>query len=282
VSEDAWPPPEPWEAAAPWDPDQAPTRPDHEAGIKARVKRFFAPLAGIGAFLAKFGVVLVKLKSVVFLGSAAVSVLAYAQLWGWRFGLGFVILLLLHELGHVIALRLRGIRTSALVFVPLLGALTAWKPQSRTPYEDAETALAGPVTGAVGALLVGYWGHHDGSGLLMSLAFTGLVLNLFNLAPVRPLDGGKVVDLLYPWIWGVGIIGLLGYELYRPGAIALILLLLAGYQLYHQVRDRDGHFARAAAAVQPWQRTRISTAYLVLLAVILIGLHATYVQRHLA
>jgi Zn-dependent protease len=275
VTDDAWPPPhEPW--------SQAPAEPDRDNHLKARLKRFFAPLAGIGAFLAKFGVILLKLKSVVFLGSAAVSVLAYAQLWGWQFAVGFVVLLLLHELGHVIALRIRGIRASALVFIPMLGAFTAWQPQPRTPYEDAETALAGPVTGTIGALVVGYLAHRDGSGLLMSLAFTGLVLNLFNLAPVRPLDGGKVVDLLYPWIWAIGILGLLAYELYRPGAIALILLLLAGYQLYHQVRDRDGHFARAAATVQPEQRARISTAYLVLLAVMLIGLHATYVQRHLS
>jgi Zn-dependent protease len=289
VTDDAWPPPtEPWEPAgpaepvAPWHEGAAPSPPDDGTSVKARVKKFFAPLAGVGAFLAKFGAVLIKLKSVVFLGSAAVSVLAYAQLWGWRFGLGFVVLLLVHELGHVGALRLRGIRSSALVFVPMLGALTAWKPQPRTAYEDAETALAGPVVGAAGSLLLGYWAHHIGSGLLMSLAFTGLILNLFNLAPVRPLDGGKVVDLLYPWIWGIGILGLLAYELYRPGAIALVLLLLAGYQLYHQVQDRDGHYARAAAAVQPWQRARISTAYLVLLAVMLIGLHATYVQRHLS
>jgi Zn-dependent protease len=276
MTEDSWqsmPQPE-------WSP--VPAQPENPHGIKARLKRFFAPLAGIGAFLAKFGLILLKLKSVVFLGSAAVSIFAYAQLWGWKYAVGFVVLLLLHELGHVVALRLRGIHTGALVFVPLLGAFTSWSAVPRSAYEDAETALAGPVAGTVGALAVGYVAHQDGSGLLMSLAFTGLLLNLFNLAPVRPLDGGKITGLLYPWIWVVGIAGLLGYELYRPGAIALILLLLACYQLYHQTKDRDGTYARTAASVEPSQRTSISMAYIVLLGVILIGLHATYAQRHFA
>jgi len=275
VTDDAWPPPTPEWA-------QNPAQPVDPEGFKARLKRALAPLAAVGAFLAKFGVVLLKLKSVVFLGSAAVSVAAYAQLWGWKYAVGFVILLFVHELGHVVALRARGIKTSALVFLPLLGAFTAWEQQPRTLYEDAETALAGPVAGATAALAVGYWGHHTGSGLLMSLAFTGLLLNLFNLAPVRPLDGGKVVYLLNPWIWVVGIIGLLGYELYRPGAIALILLLVTAYGLYHQMRDKDGHFARASAVVEPQQRAKISLAFLILVAVTLIGMHATYVQRHLA
>jgi Zn-dependent protease len=283
VTEEPWQPaPQPGPPAVPphWEPIQA--QEDFPYGLKARIKKALAPLIAVGAFLAKFGVVLLKLKSVVFLGSAAVSVVAYAQLWGWRFALGFVLLILVHELGHVIALRVRGIKASALVFLPLLGAFTAWQPQPRSEYEEAETALAGPVVGAIGALTLGYVAHRNGSLLLMSLAFTGLLINLFNLAPVRPLDGGRITTVLHPWIWIVAIVGLLGYELYRPGVLALVLLVLAGYQLYHQMRDPDGSFREAAASVTTKERTRISTTYLAVTAATLLGMHWTYVERHLS
>jgi Zn-dependent protease len=257
-----------------------PAQPRDPESLKDRLRRFFAPLIAVGAFLAKFGVVIIKLKSVVFLGSAAVSIAAYAQLWGWKYAAGFVALLLIHELGHVVALRARGVRASAVAFLPFLGAFTSWEAQPRTPYEDAETALAGPVAGGVAALALGYWAHQADSGLMMSLAFTGLALTLFNLAPVRPLDGGRVVYLLNPWIWVLGILGLLGYELYRPGALALLLLVLAGIGLYVRVRDKQGRFARVAAMVTPIDRARISVAFLVLVAATLIGMHYTYVERH--
>lgn len=278
MTDDAsWPPPT--QPPGSYQPVQA--QEEFPYGLKARLKKAFAPLIAVAAFLAKFGVVLVKLKSVVFLGSAAVSVAAYAQLWGWKYAVGFVALIFIHEIGHVIALRLRGIR-SAVTFLPFLGAFTSWEPRVRSAYEEAETALAGPLAGAVAALAIGYWGHHTDSGLWLSLAFTGLVITLFNLAPVRPLDGGRVVHLLNPWIWIVGMVGLLGYDLLEPGLVATVILVLAGFGLYHQLRDRDGRFAAIAAHVEPWQRRRISLAFLALAVVTLLGMHWTYVQRHLA
>lgn len=249
--------------------------------LRERLKKIFAPLAGVGAFLAKFGAVLVKLKYVVFLGSAAVSVLAYAQLWGWRFGLGVVILLLIHELGHVIALRARGIRASGLVFVPLLGAFTSWRPTERNPYQEGETAIAGPVIGTVGALVFAYVAHLEGSDLLRALAFLGLFINLINLAPVPMLDGGRLTYLLHPAIWIVAIGALIGWEFYHPGVVPLLLVVLAGYQFYEQVRDHDGEYAAIRASVTAAQRSRISAVYLITVAAIVLGLHATYLHRHL-
>jgi Zn-dependent protease len=273
----SFPPPQ----GPPTDPSSLHAQEDFPYGWRARLKKAFAPLIAAGAFLAKFGIILLKLKSVVFLGSAAVSIAAYAQLWGWKYAVGFVALIFIHEMGHVVALRLRGIH-SAVTFLPFLGAFTAWEPRARSPYQEAETALAGPLAGAVAALAVGYYGHHTDSGLWLSLAFTGLVLTLFNLAPVRPLDGGRVVYLLNPWIWVVGIVGLLGYDVLRPGLLATVILALAGFGLYHQIRDRDGQFAAVAAHVEAWQRRRISVAFVVLVAATLIGMQWTYVERHLS
>jgi Zn-dependent protease len=236
-----------------------------------RVKRALAPLAGAVAVIA-------KLKSALFLGSMAVSVAAYAQFWGWRYAVGLVALILVHELGHVLALRLRGIRASGLVFVPLLGAFTSWQPTERRPYQESETALAGPVIGAVGAFALMAWGHATGSNLLRALAFTGLLINLFNLIPLVPLDGGRVADLLYPWVWAVVGLGLIGYLVVRPEPLVVVILLLVGYELYTHARQSD-HTARNQ--VEPRLRRRLSVVYLLLIIAIVAGMHATYAARTL-
>jgi Zn-dependent protease len=276
VTDDSWQPmPQPE-----WVP--VPAQPDDPHSFKARLKRAFAPLAAIGAFLAKFGVVLIKLKSVVLIGSMAVSIAAYASIWGWKFAVGFVLLIFVHEIGHVIVLRMRGIEAGWPVFLPFLGAFVSMKSTPRSVYEEAESALAGPILGTAGALAVGYLGHVQDSNLLRSLAFTGLLINLFNLLPALPLDGGRVAGALHPVIWLGGLLALLGFEIYRPSPIIPILLILGGYELYRRWRGRNSEASKVYFALQPGQRAKIGTAYLALIAVILIGMHVTYVQRTLS
>jgi hypothetical protein len=95
------------------------------------------------------------------------------------------------------------------------------------------------------------------------------------------LDGGRLIYLLYPWVWILAILGGAGWELYRPGVIVVILILLAAYQFVHQIRDRDGMYASRAVFITNAERTRISAIYLITVAAILIGMHATYAERHL-
>jgi Zn-dependent protease len=264
----------------PWTVAPAPRPPADPHSRRGRIKRALAPLAGVGAFLAKFGAVLIKLKSLVLVGSMAVSVAAYASIWGWKFALGFVLLIFVHEMGHVVVLRARGIRAGWPVFLPFLGAFVSMKSMPRSVYEEAESALAGPITGTAGALAVGYIGHVDGSTLLQSLAFTGLLLNLFNLLPALPLDGGRVAGALHPVIWLGGLLALLGFEFYRPSPVIPVLLVLGGYELYRRWRGRDSEAARVYYALQPGQRAKVGTAYLCLVGVILLGMHWTYLPRH--
>jgi Zn-dependent protease len=286
VTDDAWLPPTPdqWVASpvpAPAPPPvPVPMPPTDPHSLRARLKRAFAPLAGIGAFLAKFGVVLIKLKSLVLVGSMAVSVAAYASIWGWRFALGFVLLIFVHEMGHVVVLRARGIRAGWPVFLPFLGAFVSMKSMPQSVYQEAESALAGPIAGTAGALVVGYFAHLDGSGLLRSLAFTGLLLNLFNLLPALPLDGGRVAGALHPVIWLFGLLGLLGFEIYRPSPVIPILLILGGYELYRRWRGRDGQASKVYFSLTRRQRTQMATAYVSLVGVIFLGMHWTYTQRH--
>lgn len=275
MTDDAWQlPPQPEPAVPAPDLHPYPT-------LRDRLRKLLAPVAAVGAFLAKFGAVLVKLKALTVVGSMAVSIAAYATLWGWKFALGFVALIFVHEIGHVIVLRARGIRAGAPVFLPFLGAFVSMKEMPQSVYQEAESALAGPLLGTAGALVAAYIGHETGSGLWRSLAFTGLFLNLFNLLPALPLDGGRVAGALHPAVWLLGLLALLVVEIYRPSPVILIILVLGGYELYRRWRDRGSSASQIYFALQPGQRLRIGSAYLALVAVILIGMHATYSARHL-
>jgi Zn-dependent protease len=252
-----------------------------EPSVRERLKRALAPLAGLGALLAKFGAILVKFKAFTVVGSMAVSVAAYTTLWGWKFALGFVLLIFVHEMGHVVVLRRRGIPASAPLFLPFLGAFVSMKQMPRSVYEEAESALAGPIAGTIGALIVGWVAHENGSGLLRALAFTGLFLNLFNLLPALPLDGGRVAGALHPAIWLLGLLAILGLEIYRPSPILLILLVFGGYELWRRWRRRSTYESKTYFELEPRQRRRIGFAYIALIVVIVVGMHATYTARTL-
>jgi Zn-dependent protease len=273
VTDDAW--------QFPAQPEPPVPAPDLHAypTLRERIKKFLAPLAGVGAVLAKFGILLAKLPALTVVGSMAVSVAAYGWLWGWKFALGFVLLIFVHEMGHVVVLRARGIPASAPVFLPFLGAFVSMKQMPRTVYQEAESALAGPLAGTIGAFVVAYVGHETGSGLWRALAFTGLFLNLFNLLPALPLDGGRVAGALHPVIWLFGLLALLAFEIKDPSPIIPIVLIFGGYELYRRWRDRNSPASKVYFALQPGQRLRVGAAYLALIAVILIGMHATYAAR---
>jgi Zn-dependent protease len=254
---------------------------DPPPSIGSRLKKATAPLLGAAAALAKFGAVLFKLKAFVVVGSMAVSIAAYASLWGWKYAVGFVLLILVHEMGHVIVLRARGIKASAPVFLPFLGAFVSMKSAPRSVYEEAESALAGPLLGTAGSLALAWYAHADGSGLLRSLAFTGMLINLFNLLPALPLDGGRVAGALHPAIWVVGLLALLGLEIHKPSPILLLVIILGSYELYHRWRGRNSAASKAYLDLTGQQRMRIGTAYIALVVVLIIAAHATYIPRTL-
>jgi Zn-dependent protease len=254
---------------------------DAPPSIGSRLKKATAPLVGAAAALAKFGAVLFKFKAFVVVGSMAVSIAAYASLWGWKYAVGFVLLILVHEMGHVIVLRARGIKASAPVFLPFLGAFVSMKSAPRSVYEEAESALAGPLLGTAGSLALAWYAHADGSGLLRSLAFTGMLITLFNLLPALPLDGGRVAGALHPGVWLLGLGALLLVEIYRPSPIIPIILLLGGFELWRRWRDRHSPASQVYFALEPRQRWRIAGAYLGLVIVLLIAAHATYIPRTL-
>src|SRR5689334_22440891 len=167
-----------------------------------------------------------------------VSIAAYSLIWGWKFAAGFVVLLLVHEMGHVIQLRREGVPATAPLFVPFMGAVVGMKKLPDDAAAEARTGLAGPVLGSVGALVALAIYGLTGNELFRALAFFGFFLNLFNLLPVLPLDGGRAMAALTPWMWILGYTALIALTLAFPNPIMLLILLIGGFELVRRWKER--------------------------------------------
>ena len=240
--------------------------------------------AALLALLAKLKAILLllpKFKLLTTAGTMAVSVVAYASIWGFSFAAGFVVLLLIHEMGHVIALRREGIKASAPMFVPFLGAVISARSLGDNALAEARVGLAGPVLGTIGsAACILVW-HATGSDMWRALAYTGFLLNLFNLLPVVPLDGGRAMAAMAPWMWGVGFIGLVVLAFAFPNPIIILILIIGGMDTYRrwQRRKRGGLQEETYYRVSPANRARVAAVYITLLVLLVVGMHATNLPR---
>jgi Zn-dependent protease len=240
-----------------------------------------AALAVIGAKLKAILVLLPKLKVLTTSGSMLVSVAAYSLIWGWKFAIGFVALLFVHEMGHVIALRREGVKASAPLFVPFMGAVVWAKSLGGNALAEARVGLAGPVLGTIGAAACLPIAWATGSDLWTALAFTGFFLNLFNLLPVVPLDGGRAMAAMAPWMWFVGLAGVVALAFAFPNPIILIIAVIGAMDVYGRWTRRRRGFepARAYYAVRPRDRALVGLVYLGLIALLVLGMDATHLQR---
>ncbi len=264
-----------------WAGPDEPVRGHRESFFKRRI----APLgAALIAFLAKLKAIILllpKVKLLVTAGSMAVSVAAYASIWGFGFAIGFVILVLVHELGHVIELRRMGIRASAPMFIPFLGAVISARSLGDSALAEAKVGLAGPILGSIGSgacLVIWQLTGHD---YWRALAFTGLFLNLFNLLPVVPLDGGRAMAAMSPWMWFAGLAGIVALAILFPNPIILIIAVVTAYETYRrwQQRRAGGSDQQAYYRVAPRDRLLIGAIYLALVALLVIGMDATHLPR---
>ena len=221
-------------------------------------RKLWAPIAAIGAFLAKFGVVLLKFK---FLFSMFVSAAFYVWLGGWWFGIGLVVLLFVHEMGHVVEAKRQGLPVSAPVFIPFMGALISLKQMPHNAWNEAKLAIAGPIIGSAGALALFLAGVAFDSRALKALAFLGFFINLFNLLPVVPLDGGRIVAALHPLFWLVGFLALLGLCIWRPNPILIIILLFSASELWRRWQMRGHPEMQDYYRVEPHHRLIIGVLY---------------------
>ena len=280
-------------APAPVTPGQASGGPDGigEApfGRPSRTtrKRVGSALAGTGALAVKFGaylkgavLLLPKLKLLTTGATAFVSVAAYSLFWGWQFAAGFVALIFIHEMGHVIQLRREGIKASAPMFIPFLGAAIFSRSLGDNALAEARVGLAGPVLGTIGAGAVAVGGALTGSDLLLALAYVGFLINLFNLLPVLPLDGGRAMAAMAPWMWFVGFAALIPLALFMHGSIVLLLILvLGGREVWRRWKLRKTRSLEQAAyyRVAPRHRLLVGAVYIGLIVALAFGMSETHI-----
>lgn len=197
------------------------------------LRRLMVALAGILA-LFKLG------STAAMAASAAVSLAVYAWAFGFKFAVGFVMLLLVHEFGHVLASRIVGIGSTEPMFVPFIGAVISLRRQPVNAKMEANIAIGGPAAGtlsALGCLVVYLW---TDSSLMLVLTLTACMLNLFNLIPLLPLDGGRIALAISPHIWLVGDIVLVILLVYTSNVFILLILLFSFVHLWMEDKDTGG------------------------------------------
>ncbi|HEX8251816.1 MAG TPA: site-2 protease family protein [Thermoanaerobaculia bacterium] len=204
-------------------------------------------------------------------GSFLVTIAAYAVQWPLAVVVGFVVITLIHEIGHAVAIRAKGLQAGFMVFVPFVGGAVTLKGQPRSAYDDALIGLAGPFAGTIASLvcLQIYKWLHDPLWLL--IAFLGFALNLFNLLPLGMLDGGRISAAITKWMWLFGG-GVLVYKVWdQPNPLTIVILILAAFQVYASIlrEQTDAQFYEVSGP----QRAAIAVLYFAL--VIFLG-HQTY------
>jgi Zn-dependent protease len=243
--------------------------------------RFGGAIAALAVLLGKFKAVLLlpKLKVLSTSATMLVSVAAYALIWGWTFAVGFVLLLFVHEMGHVVQLRREGIKATAPLFIPFMGAFVGMKQMPQNAAAEARVGLAGPILGSLAALVPFVIWKATGNTFWEALAFTGFFLNLFNLLPVLPLDGGRAMAALSPWMWFVGFGLLVAATFAFPNPIMILILLLGGMETLRRWRGRKSAESQAYHRVSRSQRALVAVVYVVLAVGLAIGMDATHVVR---
>ena len=219
----------------------------------------------------KFLVPLLKVTKLSTLLTMLVAVWAYALFFGLPFAVGFVLLIFVHELGHALVMQQQGIRAGAPVFIPFVGAVIAMKSLPRDAYVEALVGIGGPILGSLGAFVCLVVAWLGGGPIWYALAYTGFMINLFNLIPISPLDGGRIVGVIGRWLWLVGYVIGIAVFLKTHSPILFLILLLGLFGLGRTLRGpRPGYFD-----VHPRKRLAIGAAYFALLALLALGMWVT-------
>jgi Zn-dependent protease len=240
-------------------------------------------LAFLGLVLSKLsyvGLLLLKFKGLWFtIISTGVTALIYAQLFGWAFGVGIVLLILIHESGHVVVARVMGMPVTLPVMIPFLGAFVSMKQQPRTVAQESVMAIGGPILGTVAAGLcyLGYLATPDSSTgqLLRALAYFGFLINLFNLVPVTPLDGGRVLSVLSKWFNVAGLAIAAGLLLFGNfhSPVLFLVLIFGAFSTFQRFRSTIQNPAYYAVSAQT--KFVIGLLYLGLLLALGLGMLST-------
>jgi Zn-dependent protease len=261
-------------------------RPRKESRVRDLRKRIGSALAAAAALIAKFFaaikgflLLLPKVKLLTTAGTALISVFVYSWFFGWWFAVGFVVLLFVHEMGHVIQLRKEGVKASAPMFIPGFGAVVMMKSLPDDALAEARVGLAGPILGTLGAgvcLAIAEVTHSD---LLRALAYVGFLINLINLVPLVPFDGGRAMAAMAPSMWFVGLGAMVALLLITGNTFLLIFIVLGGMETWRRWKLRRTRSLEQAAyyRVATLHRLLVGAVYIGLIAILAAGMETAYV-----
>jgi Zn-dependent protease len=254
----------------------------------SRIKKALGPVAVAGALVAKFFaklkfLVLPLLKFLPILlksgGTMLLMIWIYTRIWGWQFGVGFVLLLLVHECGHLLVAKKFGLKVGAPVFIPFMGAFIALKEAPRNAWMEACVGIGGPMLGSLGALVCNALGEIFDAPIFIALAWFGYFLNLFNLTPVGMLDGGRIVTALSRWLWLPGFAVLIWFGWKFPNFVVWLMVLLSLPRIYSLFRKRSEEERRYYEVTRA-QRWTMSILYFGLIAVLVFAMHLAQNDLH--
>jgi Zn-dependent protease len=206
-------------------------------------------------------------------GTMLLSVVAYSFVFGWWYAAGFVALIFVHEMGHYVAARQRGLAVGAPTFIPFVGAWIQLKDQPHDAETEAYVGLAGPLWGTLGALACYWVARSTDSNLLLAVSYAGFFLNLFNLIPLSPFDGGRVTAVISPRLWLVGVPILVALFLWRPSPLLILMAILAAPNVMKALRGIRDPREEAYYAVPADVRVQYGLFYLGLAAFLALMCH---------
>ena len=210
-------------------------------------------------------------------GTMLISLVTYAWVFGWTYAAGFIALLFAHEMGHYLAARQRGLEVGAPCFIPFVGAWINLKEQPLNAETEAYVGIAGPIVGTLAAFACFLWGTYAQSPTLIAIAYAGFMLNLFNLIPVSPLDGGRIMAAISPRVWYVGYPLLIALYFWQPSPMLIVIAVMAAPALFNYHRHRAAMDATYYALPS---NTRIGYAmqYLILTTFLALAAHELHGQ----
>jgi Zn-dependent protease len=256
-----------------------PSTSPRESTLWQNVKRFLAPVTAGCMMGFKYLAGLKFLLPVLKTGATMViCIVAYAMHWGWWFGVGFVLLILIHECGHLVVAKQCGLQVGAPIFIPFVGALIALKEAPKNAWIESKVGIGGPILGTLGAVVCESIFLLTGNTFFRDLAYTGFFLNLFNLVPLGFLDGGRIVTALSPWIWLVGFVILAGLTCMHFNFLLLVILILSLPRLFSLFKQKSD-LERRYYEVTPAQRMIMASMYFGLIAFLVMGMQMTQVTR---
>jgi Zn-dependent protease len=235
-----------------------------------------AKTAGLAGVLAVGATALKSSKLLVTGLTMLASIWIYSKGMGLPFAALFVLLIWVHEMGHVIAFRVYRLPVSAPVFIPFLGALVRAGRAAENAVDDAWLGLGGPLLGSVGALAALFFGHASGNDLLLAVGHVAVAINLFNLIPVTPLDGSHAAKAMTPRLWALALlpIGALAWRFSEPLLVLAALLPLGGIIEGARLAKLGG--PRGAFHQVAPRRRIIASATYVGLVVLLVAIYAAF------